>query len=169
MVVASAIKRIMRLCQPAIGLEKRWVTRDSLGQQIDGLQVIRFPCTAPGRSQKKIFGARVEIEGGDVVCRGTFDCAFFAWRKFCLQLVGDRLCDLTLNGEHVGEIAIVRLRPEVSVGTRIDQLRVDTHAIARALDASFQKMSDPKLLTNLAQVAISYLAITDNACPANDF
>ncbi len=39
------------------------------------------------------------------------------------------------------------------VGSRIDQLRVDAHAIARALNASFHDMRDAELLANLAQVA----------------
>ena len=48
----------------------------------------------------------------------------FHWRKFCLQLVGDRLRDLALNHENVCQITIVSLRPQMRVIACIDQLRV---------------------------------------------
>ena len=38
------------------------------------------------------------------------------------------------------------------VGTRINQLRVDAHAIASALNTSFQHICDAKLLPDLAHV-----------------
>ena len=37
-----------------------------------------------------------------------------------LQLIGDRLGDLALDGEDIGQIAIVGLRPEMRVGLRVD-------------------------------------------------
>ena len=40
------------------------------------------------------------------------------------------------------------------VGARIDQLRVDTDAIPRALNASFHDMRDTELLADFAQVAL---------------
>ncbi len=46
---------------------------------------------------QKIFGASVELEGGDVARRGTFDCALFAWRKFGLQ--ADRQSPLRSHSE----------------------------------------------------------------------
>src|SRR5712692_4376660 len=113
MVEGKEIKRIMSVSEFAICLEKRWIMRDSLVQQISRLQKIRQSTrdTAKNGLQKKIVGASVEIERGDVARRGAFDCVLFARRKFGLQLVGDRLGDLTLNGEHVREIAIISLPP----------------------------------------------------------
>src|SRR6266481_3565907 len=109
MVVAKKIKRVMSEGELAIGIEKRWITRNSLGQQIDRLEGIRFPDRAC--PQQNIFGARVEIERADVARRGKFDGVLFPRRKLCLQLVGDRLCDLTLNGEHVRQVAVISLSP----------------------------------------------------------
>jgi hypothetical protein len=53
----------------------------------------------------------VEIERDDVAGRRLFDCVLFSWRKFGLQLVGNCLGDLTLNSEHVREIAVIGLSP----------------------------------------------------------
>src|SRR5438552_17662965 len=118
MVEAVKIKRVMSVGKLAIRIEKRWITRHSLVQQIDRLEAIRFP---PGAyRQKNIFGARVEIERADVARRRTLDCVLFTRRKFCLQLIRNRLRDLTLTGEHVGQIAVMTLSPYVPVGARID-------------------------------------------------
>src|SRR6266516_6139415 len=109
MVEAVKIKRVMSVGELTIRIEKRWITRHSLVQQIDRLEAIRFP---PGAYRRKnIFGARVEIERADVARRVTFDCVLFTRRKFSLQLVGNSLCDLTLNGEHVRQIAVITLGP----------------------------------------------------------
>src|SRR6266567_1546841 len=109
MVEAVKIKRVMSVGELTICVEKRWITRDSLVQQIDRLEAIRFP---PGAyRQKNIFGARVEIERADVARRVTFDCVLFTRRKLCLQLLGDRLCDLALNREHVRQVAVISLSP----------------------------------------------------------
>src|SRR4029450_8768180 len=111
MVVAKQVKEVVSPGELAIRIEKRWITRDSLIQQLGPLEQISFIVAAKGRVQKKILGARVQIERGDIACRGTFDCVFLSWRKFCPQLFRNRLCDLALNGEYVGGIAIISLPP----------------------------------------------------------
>src|SRR5882724_246054 len=153
MVEAKGIKRVMRVSELTIRLEIRWVMCDSLVQQIGRLEEIRFRATAKACRQKKIFGARVEIERRDVARRRTFDCVLFTWQKFGLKLLGNRLRDFTLNREHIRKLAIISLPPELSVGARINQLGVDTDAIARALNASFHDIRDPELLADLAQLA----------------
>ena len=136
MVEAKEVKQVMSVSELAVRLEKRWVTRYGLVQQISCLQQFRSRGTAKA-CQKKIFGLRVKIEGGDVGRRRTFDCVLFAWREFRLKLVGNRLCNLTLNREYVRKIAVIGLRPDLPVGSRIDELRIDPHAVASTLNASF--------------------------------
>src|SRR5438034_7454507 len=104
MIDAKEVKPIMSVGELEIGIEKRWITRDSPVQQIDCLEVIRV------RVQKN-FGARVKIERANLGRRGTFDGVLFAWRKFGLQLIGYRLRDLALNREHVRQIAVISLPP----------------------------------------------------------
>src|SRR5262245_13216863 len=121
MVVAKNVKSVMSPGELEIRIKKRWIARHSLIQQINGLQQIPFLSGSDAACpHKKIFATRVQIERGDIARRWTFDCAFLTWRKFCLQLVGNGLCDLALNREYVRQIAIIRLRPQVLVGTRID-------------------------------------------------
>src|SRR5260370_14606671 len=108
MVLAKEVKLIMKQDELEIGIEKRWIMRDSPVQQIDCLEVFR----CPGRLRvQKNFGARVKIERADVGRRGTFDGVLFAWRKFGLQLIGNRLRNLALNRKHVRQIAVIRLPP----------------------------------------------------------
>src|SRR4030095_17149362 len=108
MVDAKEVKPIVSLGELAICIEKRWIMRDSLVQQIDCLEL--FCC--PGRRRlEKNFAARVKIERADVGRRGAFDGVLFAWRKLGLQLFGNRARDLALNREHVRQIAVISLGP----------------------------------------------------------
>src|SRR5882724_8313646 len=109
MVVAKKIKGVMSVGELTIRIEERWITSDSLVQQIDRLEGIRFRDRAC--PQQDIFGARVEIERADVARRRTLDCVLFTRRKVGLQLFGNRLRDLALNRKHVRQIAVIRLPP----------------------------------------------------------
>ena len=110
------------------------------------LAINRFGHWYPIRRQKEIFCVRVEIERGDIGGRWLLDGPLFARREFRLELVGDSFCDFALNGENVGQIAIVSLRPPMRVSTCIDQLRVHSHAVACALNTSFHECATPSSL-----------------------
>ena len=56
--------------------------------------------------------------------------------------------DLVLNGEDVGEIAVVAVGPEVTAVFALDELRGDAHARAGLADAAFQDESDPEILAH---------------------
>src|SRR6266545_2371204 len=71
MVIASEVHRVMSVGELAIRIEKRWIARDSLIQQLDRLQEIGFCLTAKARFQNKIFRAAVEIEGGEIGSRSA--------------------------------------------------------------------------------------------------
>ena len=62
------------------------------------------------------------------------------------------LGDLALNGEDIGQVAIVSLRPQVRVGARVDQLRVHPHALPSA-EHYLLPFATPSLLRDLAQIA----------------
>ena len=59
----------------------------------------------------KILGTSVEIERGDLARRRTFDFTLFICRELGVKLLGNRLRDLTLNGEYVRKIAVISLPP----------------------------------------------------------
>src|SRR5205823_928734 len=144
------------------------ITRHSLLQQIGRLQQVGSPISTGKRRQKKIFSVRVEIKRSDIRRRRLFDGTLLLWGKLRLELIGDSFCDLALNSENVGQIAIVSLRPEMRIGARIDQLRVYSHAIANTLNTSFQDMRDAKFISDLAQVTFRSGLILHNRSAADD-
>ncbi len=76
---------------------------------------------------------RSDVRGGSLV-----DRTLFPWRYFGLKLIGDGLGDLTLDGENIGQVPVIFLRPDMSVITGVDQLRAHSDTIGRALHAAFQ-------------------------------
>src|SRR5437762_14140290 len=123
----------MSIGELAIRLEKQWVTRDRLIQQISRPEQSRFSGAAKGR-QKKIVGTRVKIGRGYVVCGGLLNRILFAWRKPGLQVATKRHCDVALDREHIDKLPVLGRRPDLPVGPRIDQPAVVTHALASALE-----------------------------------
>src|SRR3954466_15063060 len=122
--------------------------RNSLLEHISRLDQIRFRIPA----RKKTFGSSVEFEGGDVTCRGAFNSSLFAWRKAGLQLLSNRHRDLALNGENIGNIAVISLAPERPIRRHIDQLGVDPHPITRSLDTTFHYTANSQLMADLVQI-----------------
>src|SRR5262249_14586119 len=128
---ANKINEIVRFGESAIGKENRRVARDGLLKQVNGLEKI-----LPGSGRiktdafTKSFGSHIKIVSDEIGRGGGLDRRLFAWRKLGLKLIRDGSGDLTLYGKHVGEVPVVGLRPQMRVVARIDQLRVDAHAIA---------------------------------------
>src|SRR6266545_3505793 len=86
------------------------------------------------RRQKKIFRVCVEIECGEVDGWRSFNGQFLSGGDFCVKLLSDFLCDLTLDSEHVPQIAIVLFSPDVGVCARVDQLGVYVNPVSRYSD-----------------------------------
>src|SRR4029077_8328697 len=153
MIEAKEVKHVMRISESAICPQERRVTRHSLVQQIHCLQEFCSRGTAKTR-QKKVSGARIKIESGDIACRGAFDFALFIWREFCMKLTGNRHCDLALNCEHVRKIPVIALSPQLPVVARIDQVRVEAHAVAGTPHTSFQYIRNPEFVADLGEIAL---------------
>src|SRR6266571_3729656 len=133
MVVAKKIKRVMSEGELAIRIEKRWITRDSLVQQIDRLE--GFP---PGAyRQKNSFGARVKVEGCEVGGWLALDGQFLRSRHFGVKLLSDFLRDLALDCEYVIQVTIVFFGPDVRVRARVDQLGIQMDSGPIPAHASF--------------------------------
>ena len=75
---------------------------------------------------------------------------FFTRRNRGLKLRDYFSSHLAFDCEHVRNITVVPLGPNLAVGTRIDQLRVDANPPPRALDGTFQHVRDAQHLRNLA-------------------
>ena len=64
----------------------------------------------------------------------------------------DRLGDLVLHREHVGEAAIVTLGPDVASSCDVVELRRDAHAVAVLAHAAFDYVTDSEFLPDLLDV-----------------
>ena len=62
--------------------------------------------------------------------------------RFCVKLLRDLLCDLTLDREHVLQIAIILLNPDVCVGASVDQMGVDVKPGTRLANTTRQDVRD---------------------------
>ncbi len=57
--------------------------------------------------------------------------------------------DLVLDGEDVGELAVVALGPDVAVGRGVDQLDGDAHPVAGLAHAALDHVLDAELARHL--------------------
>src|SRR5438552_1840820 len=152
MVVASEVNGVMSEGELAKRIEKRRIACDSLIQQLDPLEQIRFCLTTEARIQNKIFRAVVEIEGCEIGSRPALNGQFLSGRNFGVKLLSDFLCDLTLDCEDVVQVAIVLFRPDMGVGASVDQLRIDMKPAAGLACATLQHVRYAKRVSDLAGI-----------------
>ena len=76
----------------------------------------------------------------------------------------DGLGDFVLHGEHVGEIAVVALRPEVTAGGHVDELGGDADVVAVLAHAAFDDVADAELLADLL-VVDGFLLVDERGIP----
>ena len=99
---------------------------------------------------------------------GAASIAFLSLRQqLDLELLHDRLRDLVLDGEDVGQIAVVAIGPEMRPVLRIDQLRVDADALARLSDAAFENVGDVEAPAHLLHVGVLAL-VGEGRIPRDD-
>ena len=96
MVETKEVELVMSVGELAIGLEKRGITRDSLVQQIGGLEQVRHRPTAKQR-QKKVSRPEVKIVGDKIRGRWLFNGGFLDSRDFGFKLICDFSRDLALG------------------------------------------------------------------------
>src|SRR5207244_1918757 len=153
MVKSREVKLVMSPGELTIRIEKRWIARHGLVQQIDCLTEIRHPA-AKGCPRKHMTGARIEIESDEITGRPPLNRQFLSRRDFGVKLLSDFLRDLALDGEQIVQIAIVLFGPDVRVRARVDQLRVHMKPGADSPDAALQHMGDSQLVTDLTHILL---------------
>src|ERR1051326_5989064 len=164
MVVTNQVKAVVGRSEQAICFEKGWIMRDSLVQQISGLQQVRFRIPA-----RESIGSSIEIKGRDVICGGLLHLGLFACRKPGLQLAGNRCGDLTLNREYTGKGTVVSLRPELTTGGYIEQMGVNPPPIFCSLNASFHHMRDTEFVPDLVEISCRSTLILHRRSAAGHF
>ncbi len=88
-------------------------------------------------------------------------------RQLHVDLTGNRARYLTLQREHVTQIAFVASRPQMLIGPCVDKLRRHAHAVARACHCAFDDGVDIQLASDLGQRLLHALEPHDG-CPGND-
>src|SRR6266516_1819960 len=94
------------------------IARDRLIQRFNGLQKIVFAGAAKGRPTQQRISARVKIESREIGSGRSLDCGLLTRRKLGTQLISNRFGDFTLNGEHVRQIAVISLTPNMLISPR---------------------------------------------------
>ncbi len=74
-----------------------------------------------------------------------------------------------MDGEDIGQIAIVGLGPEMRVVAGIDQLGDHPHFVGRTLHAPLDNMRHAELLADLAQIARRAAFVLHDAGAADHF
>src|SRR5438876_8849128 len=164
MVKSREVKLVMSPGELTIRLEKRWIARHGLVQQIDCLTEIRHP-VAKGCPRKHMTGARIEIESDEIAGRPALNRQSLSSRDFGAKPLSNFLRNLALDRKQIVQIAIVLLGPDVSVGAGVDQLHVHMKLGADSPDAALQHMGDSQLVTDLTHILLA--AIAHHAGPAD--
>jgi hypothetical protein len=149
-VVAGVVNRSVKFDQQTPGPQKLRITLHGfieqaycLGQFVPILQIflVYGPCT------------QVQVVSLEVGSGRGFDGALFLGREPRLELVGDGLGNVALEGKRILQRAVVVLGPWRGVRARVDELGVDAHALAVVLHAALDQVGDFELTGDLAQIA----------------
>src|SRR6266550_6282017 len=106
----------------ALRSEKGGIACQGLVEQFDSLPQVLRKNRTEANVKNEILRSAVEFKSSDVCGWALLDRTFLGGGELRLQLVGDAFGNVALDGEDVGQIAIIGLRPEVHVVAGVDQL-----------------------------------------------
>src|SRR5207248_9900904 len=86
---------------------------------------------------KEVSSAQVVGVGFDTARRRLSDNLLFLRQEFDFQLLDNRVRDLVLNDEDIGQVPIIPIGPKVAVILCINELSRDPHTRAGLADTSF--------------------------------
>src|SRR4029453_16872300 len=169
MINAAEIELIMRQGELVVAKGKVGIAFDCLVQQAHGLRQTLQLRRTEARADDEGFGMNVQVVSSQISHWFLPDCRLFTRRDFGLELRDYFSSHLTFDCEHVRNITVIPFGPNLAVGTRIDQLRVDANPPARALDGTFQHMRDAERLCDLAQITAGTALVLQCRSAADDF
>ena len=91
----------------------------------------------------------------------------FRGRELDLDRVCDRASDFVLQHQHILHVPVVRLGPDMPIIRRAYQLRGDTHALAGALDGTFNQGVDIQLTADVRD-RLAAASESHRRCPRHD-
>ncbi len=116
---------------------------------------------SPKPRQVKHVGLRVSSGSG-------IKTRLFFRSEFRFQSGRDLLGDITLDGEDIPQVAVVGLGPQMRVRAHFYQLGRNPHLAASTPHASFENISNPQLLSDLAQIPMRTSNVTRDARARDD-
>ena len=108
-------------------------------------------------SDQPVATLEIELVRLEVAGRLLVDAGLLRGRELRLEGGGDVQRHVGLDREDIGELTVVRLRPEVLVACGLDQLRDDPHPIADAPYAPLEQRRHLELRRDLAQAVAPLL------------
>ena len=96
--------------------------------------------------------AHHQIPGVEIVRRLALAAEILGGIELRLDRGDDGLRDLVLHREHVGQIAVVALGPQMTAGDDIVELRGDAHLVAILAHRALDDIADAELLADLLQM-----------------
>ena len=135
------------MTQPGVGLREPGIGGDRLLEEVAAL-VQRLRCDDP----EAVPALQIRFVGRQR--RRVLASGRLADRQPRRQRLGDGSGDLVLHREHVGQLAIVALRPQVAAVGGVDQLRRDPDPIAGLAHAAFEHVRDAERLRDPPDVDV---------------
>ena len=134
----------------------------------DGLfeQGLRHDMVLPRHAPVMRERAHQEIPGVHAVGRLALGAKILGGIELRLDRGDDRLRDLVLHREDVGELAVVTFGPEMAAGGDVVELRGDADAVAVLADAALDDIAHAELFRDLTQM--NRAALVDEARVACD-
>src|SRR5919197_3328274 len=113
MIESFKVKKQVRLTKQVISVEEIRVPCNCLIKQTHCFEQFLVPGRINRSRSDKFLGLYVELIGNQIGCRRLRYHGLLARRDVCAKLVSDRFRDLALDGEDVGEVSIIGLRPKM--------------------------------------------------------
>ncbi len=89
-----------------------------------------------------------------IVRRYAANRLLFGRRKLHLHRACDICCDVRFNLENINQLTIVRFRPKMSAGSSVNELRCNSHTIARVPDAALHDGTDVKFARDVLNLLV---------------
>ena len=94
----------------------------------------------------------MKIEVHRVRVRSLFRASGLGGGELGVQRVRQARDDFVLHVEDIGERLVEALGPEMTARFGVDELHVDAHAVAAALEAALEDIADVQLAPDLLQI-----------------
>ena len=163
------IEQIVGAGGVTIGKNETGIARGRVIKQSNRLQERDLGIRRVGVAVDQFLRLQIKVVGREVFGRAFLDERFLLRGNRRLQLRHDGLRDFALNCEDIRQVAVVSLRPNLPIRSRIDQVRDDPQAMFGALHRSLEQIGDAELLADFLPVTgLVVLVLPDTGAP-DDF